>query len=58
MAKTKQELNQYIEKWQRENIKRVVVKLNKKTDADIIQQLEGQDSVQGYIKQLIRDDMK
>lgn len=49
---------QYIEDWQRENLRRVVVKLNKTKDADIIEQLDKQDSVQGYIKQAIRAYMK
>ena len=34
------------------------LKLNINTDADIIDQLEKQESMQGYIKQLIREDIK
>jgi len=49
---------QYIEDWQRENIRRVVVKLNKTKDADIIEKIDRQDNVQGYIKRLIREDMQ
>jgi len=33
------------------------LKYNLKTDADVIAQLEKQDSVQGYIKSLIRKDI-
>jgi hypothetical protein len=33
------------------------LKLNKKTDADIISKLASVPSMQGYIKQLIRDDI-
>ena len=33
------------------------LKLNTKTDADIIQRLTEVESMQGYIKQLIRDDI-
>jgi len=33
------------------------LKLNKKTDADIIKRLKRVDSMQGYIKALIRDDI-
>lgn len=58
MAKTKQELNRRIDEWQRKNIKRVVVKLNRRTDADILETLEGKPSVQGYIKEAIREYMK
>ena len=32
--------------------------LNKKTDADVIERLNQQDSKQGYIKDLIRKDIK
>jgi hypothetical protein len=34
------------------------LKLNLKTDADIIDRLTKQGSAQGYIKELIREDMK
>lgn len=48
---------QYIEDWQRENLRRVVIKLNKAKDADIIEQIDKQENVQGYIKELIRKDI-
>jgi len=47
----------YIDQYQRENIVRVVVKLNRKTDADILRALEGNQNKQGYIKALIRKDI-
>lgn len=58
MAKTKQETNKRIDEWQKKNVKRVVIKLNKRTDADIIGELEDKPSIQGYIKEAIRDYMK
>ena len=60
MGMTKEERRRYIEDWQKENIRRVTVKLNKAADADIIEKLDNldqQDSVQGYIKRLIREDI-
>lgn len=57
MAQNRQELNKRIDEWQKKNIKRVVIKLNKRTDADIIQELGQKESVQGYIKEAIRDYM-
>ena len=45
-------------KYDAANTKQIHLKLNLKTDADILEQLEKQESVQGYIKQLIREDMK
>ena len=38
--------------------KQVHLKLNLKTDADILDHLEKQESVQGYIKKLIREDIR
>lgn len=40
------------------NTTQVKIKLNTKTDADILDQLTQQESKQGYIKALIRADMK
>lgn len=34
------------------------LKLNRKTDADLIRQLESQQNIQEYLKHLIREDMK
>ena len=45
------------ERYDRENTVRVAIKLNKRTDADILAQLDRQDNKQGYIKALIRADM-
>ena len=45
------------QKYDSKNTKQVMLKLNKKTDADILDRLQGRDNVQGYIKQLIRADM-
>ena len=36
--------------------KTYALKLNIKTDADLIEMLEKQDNIQGYIKELIRRD--
>ena len=38
-------------------IRRYGLKLNVNTDADIIAHLEKQPSMQGYIKQIIREDI-
>lgn len=47
-----------IEKYQKANIKRVVLKLNKKTDADIIEYLDQQKNVNGKLKDIIREKIK
>lgn len=45
------------QRYQDKAIRRVVVKVNRFTEADILEQLEGQESIQGYIKRLIREDI-
>jgi len=44
-------------KWVRENTRRVVMQLQRRTDADILEKLESVPSKQGYIKRLIREDI-
>lgn len=44
-------------KYDKDNTVQVKLKLNKKTDADIIKRLSEADSKQGYIKELIRLDI-
>lgn len=40
------------------NTKRYTVKVNRNTEADILAHLENTENVAGYIKALIREDMK
>ena len=44
-------------KYDKENTKQISLRLNKKTDADILEHLETVGSKQGYIKELIRADI-
>lgn len=43
--------------YEKNNCTRVSIKLGNKTDADIIEQLNKQENKQGYIKELIREDI-
>ena len=45
------------ERYDERTARRVCLKLNKNTDADILQKLESVSSMQGYIKALIRADI-
>lgn len=45
-------------KYQEKNTRLMSIRLNLNTDADIIAKLESVDSKQGYIKELIRKDMR
>ena len=46
-----------VNKYNSTHTKQVILRLNLKTDADILAQLAQQPSVQGYIKELIRQDI-
>lgn len=45
-------------RWQKKNLRRVVVKLHKTNDYDIIEKINAEPSIQGYIKRLIREDIE
>jgi hypothetical protein len=47
-----------VNKFNREKTKSVQVRLNLNTDADILAKLDAVDSKMGYIKRLIREDLK
>lgn len=44
-------------KYDKLHTKQIVLKLNIKTDSDILAKLEQTDNKQGYIKELIRKDL-
>lgn len=45
-------------KYDKQNTRLIQLKLNKKTDADILEFLDAQENRQGFIKELIRKHMK
>lgn len=45
-------------KYDKANTQQVILKLNLKSDSDILEKLLNEDNKQGYIKALIRDDMR
>ncbi len=45
------------ERYDRLNTKQIKLKLNKRTDKDILDHLDTLDNRQGYIKELIRKDI-
>lgn len=47
-----------VNKFNKEKTKSVQLRLNLTTDADILEKLDGVPSKMGYIKQLIREDIK
>ena len=45
-------------KWDAANTRQIKLKLNRRTDADILSKLDSVENTQGYIKGLIREDIK
>lgn len=45
-------------KYEAENTRQVHLKLNRRTDKDVLEKLDSVPNKQGYIKELIRADMK
>ena len=58
MASTSDAQIKAIRKYEKENVIQILVKLNKKTDGDVIRKIQSVSSKQGYIKKLIREDIK
>ena len=46
-----------VEKYDRNNTRQIKLKLNIKTDADILNKLDSVDNKQGYVKESIREKM-
>lgn len=46
---------EYIEKWQKENYRRITVKMNKVTEKEILDYLEQSGNMQGIIKDAIKE---
>lgn len=45
-------------KYEAENTRQVHLKLNRRTDKDVLEKLDSVPNMQGYIKALIRADLK
>lgn len=58
MTKTSPAQIKSVNKYSKANTKLLTVRLNKKTDADVLDHLETVGSKSGYIKRLIREDMR
>ena len=50
-------MKQAIKRYDERNTKQLMLKLNVKTDADVLKKLEEVGNKQGYIKELIRRDL-
>lgn len=58
MAATREARNKAQQKYNKEHTTQITLRLNLKTEADIIEHLQAQPNKQGYLKALIRKDME
>lgn len=56
MTKTPESIKKAVAKYDKQNTKQIILKLNTNTDSDILEFLGGKNK-QGYIKDLIRKDI-
>ena len=49
---------EYMANYEKENLRQIRLKINRKTEPDLLAWIEKQDNIQGYIKELIRKDME
>ena len=45
-------------RYNKKNVLQLKIGLNRKTDADVIEKIQSVDNKAGYIKKLVRDDIK
>ena len=48
----------YLNQYEKENIRQIRLKINRKTEPQLLAWVEKQENIQGYIKRLIEEDMK
>ena len=49
---------EYLNQYEKENLRQIKLKINRKTEPDLLEWIEKQDNIQGYIKRLITEDME
>ena len=49
---------EYLNKYEKDNLRQIRLKINRKTEPELLEWIEKQDNIQGYIKRLIMDDME
>ena len=49
---------EYLNQYEKENIRQIRLKINRKTEPELLEWVEKQENIQGYIKRIIRQDMK
>ena len=49
---------EYMNRYEKENLRQIRLKINRKTEPELLGWIEKQDNIQGYIKRLILEDME
>ena len=49
---------EYLANYEKENLRQIRLKINRKTEPELLEWIEKQDNIQGYIKRLILEDME
>ena len=49
---------EYMVNYEKENLRQIRLKINRKTEPELLEWIEKQENIQGYIKQLILEDME
>ena len=48
---------EYLAQYEKENLRQIRLKINRKTEPELLAWIETQENIQGYIKRLILEDM-
>lgn len=49
---------EYLAQYEKENLRQIRLKINRKTEPELLEWIEKQENIQGYIKRLILEDME
>ena len=49
---------EYLAQYEKENLRQIRLKINRKTEPELLAWIEKQENIQGYIKRLILEDME
>lgn len=49
---------EYMAAYEKENLRQIRLKINRKTEPELLKWIEEQENIQGYIKRLIMEDME
>ena len=49
--------SKYMANYEKENLRQIRLKINRKTEPELLEWIEKQENIQGYIKRLIMEDM-